>query len=343
MNFPCLFLFFFVFFCFLFVCFVTGDMAPKTYAGMFVGALCALAGVLTIALPVPVIVSNFAMFYSHTQARAKLPKKRRRVLPVEQPRVLRAPQRTSAVTSAGTGSRTGPSNGLRGPGGPGGNSIGSGYHHRAAMLNSGATSLNSTISSAHGPIIGAGGGPVGISHNLHHSHNVPHVKNAQQNTIGSIPAHPLVLTASALTATSSTSPTPPPPPPPTLSSSKSISAGASTLTTVNVDVVALPQQNKFENASYDDELISVTPNSSITNATTTNNSNYFRQSSTFACFTTSPLLLTTPTSAPTCEYNFPFRFFAFLSNNIFLSFFGIEICFFNFQKYRNLFTPLSGN
>ncbi|XP_060522790.1 potassium voltage-gated channel protein Shaw-like [Cylas formicarius] len=63
-----------------------GDMAPKTYAGMFVGALCALAGVLTIALPVPVIVSNFSMFYSHTQARAKLPKKRRRVLPVEQPR-----------------------------------------------------------------------------------------------------------------------------------------------------------------------------------------------------------------------------------------------------------------
>ncbi|XP_066261384.1 potassium voltage-gated channel protein Shaw-like isoform X2 [Euwallacea similis] len=63
-----------------------GDMAPRTYAGKFVGALCALAGVLTIALPVPVIVSNFSMFYSHTQARAKLPKQRRRVLPVEQPR-----------------------------------------------------------------------------------------------------------------------------------------------------------------------------------------------------------------------------------------------------------------
>lgn len=44
-----------------------GDVTPKTYVGMFVGALCALAGVLTIALPVPVIVSNFSMFYSHTQ------------------------------------------------------------------------------------------------------------------------------------------------------------------------------------------------------------------------------------------------------------------------------------
>ncbi|KAK7601372.1 hypothetical protein V9T40_008813 [Parthenolecanium corni] len=66
-----------------------GDMAPKTYVGMVIGALCALAGVLTIALPVPVIVSNFSMFYSHTQARSKLPKRRRRVLPVEQPRPKR--------------------------------------------------------------------------------------------------------------------------------------------------------------------------------------------------------------------------------------------------------------
>lgn len=60
-----------------------GDMTPKTYLGMFVGSICALTGVLTIALPVPVIVSNFALFYSHTKARAKLPKRRRRVLPVE--------------------------------------------------------------------------------------------------------------------------------------------------------------------------------------------------------------------------------------------------------------------
>lgn len=44
-----------------------GDMTPKTIPGMFIGGLCALGGVLTIALPVPVIVSNFSMFYSHTQ------------------------------------------------------------------------------------------------------------------------------------------------------------------------------------------------------------------------------------------------------------------------------------
>ncbi|XP_074598138.1 potassium voltage-gated channel shaker cognate w [Brevipalpus obovatus] len=80
-----------------------GDMAPKTYAGMFVGALCAVAGVLTIALPVPVIVSNFAMFYSHTQARAKLPKKRRRVLPMEQPRVLRGGGPPGNTRRLGTG------------------------------------------------------------------------------------------------------------------------------------------------------------------------------------------------------------------------------------------------
>uniref|UniRef100_A0A336MSP2 CSON006161 protein n=1 Tax=Culicoides sonorensis TaxID=179676 RepID=A0A336MSP2_CULSO len=79
-----------------------GDMTPKTYVGMFVGALCALAGVLTIALPVPVIVSNFTMYYSHTQARAKLPKKRRRVLPVEQLRPL--PPRIPGQTGPNAGS-----------------------------------------------------------------------------------------------------------------------------------------------------------------------------------------------------------------------------------------------
>ncbi|VEL20075.1 unnamed protein product [Protopolystoma xenopodis] len=80
--------------------------------GMVVGAMCAVTGVLTISLPVPVIVSNFSMFYSHTQARSKLPKQRRRVLPVEavRPKVGAA---AGAFKGLGSSPATG---GLIGPG-----------------------------------------------------------------------------------------------------------------------------------------------------------------------------------------------------------------------------------
>ncbi|KAM6981399.1 potassium voltage-gated channel subfamily C member 1a isoform 2-T2 [Aplochiton taeniatus] len=62
-----------------------GDMFPQTWSGMLVGALCALAGVLTIAMPVPVIVNNFGMYYSLAMAKQKLPKKKNKHIP-------RAPQ-----------------------------------------------------------------------------------------------------------------------------------------------------------------------------------------------------------------------------------------------------------
>ncbi|XP_031725743.1 voltage-gated potassium channel KCNC2 isoform X1 [Anarrhichthys ocellatus] len=58
-----------------------GDMYPETWSGMVVGALCALSGVLTIAMPVPVIVNNFGMYYSLAMAKQKLPKKRKKHIP----------------------------------------------------------------------------------------------------------------------------------------------------------------------------------------------------------------------------------------------------------------------
>uniref|UniRef100_A0A183BNX3 BTB domain-containing protein n=1 Tax=Globodera pallida TaxID=36090 RepID=A0A183BNX3_GLOPA len=82
-----------------------GDMTPQTHLGRLVGSLCAVMGVLTIALPVPVIVSNFAMFYSHSQAREKLPRKRRRVLPAEQVRLQFRRHAQSSILESNTLSR----------------------------------------------------------------------------------------------------------------------------------------------------------------------------------------------------------------------------------------------
>lgn len=48
-----------------------GDMCPITMGGKMVGTLCAIAGVLTIALPVPVIVSNFNYFYHRETEQAE--------------------------------------------------------------------------------------------------------------------------------------------------------------------------------------------------------------------------------------------------------------------------------
>ena len=45
-----------------------GDMRPISAWGKLVGSMCAIAGVLTIALPVPVIVSNFNYFYHRENA-----------------------------------------------------------------------------------------------------------------------------------------------------------------------------------------------------------------------------------------------------------------------------------
>lgn len=46
-----------------------GDMVPVTIMGKFLGALCTLAGVLVIALPSPVIVTKFRLYYEKKKRR----------------------------------------------------------------------------------------------------------------------------------------------------------------------------------------------------------------------------------------------------------------------------------
>ncbi|XP_020903077.1 potassium voltage-gated channel subfamily A member 6 [Exaiptasia diaphana] len=46
-----------------------GDKAPVSSWGKLIGSCCAIAGVLTLALPVPVIVSNFSYFYNQDRER----------------------------------------------------------------------------------------------------------------------------------------------------------------------------------------------------------------------------------------------------------------------------------
>lgn len=54
-----------------FLSFRYGDMVPKTIVGKVFGSICSLSGVLVIALPVPVIVSNFSRIYHQSQRAEK--------------------------------------------------------------------------------------------------------------------------------------------------------------------------------------------------------------------------------------------------------------------------------
>lgn len=66
-----------------------GDLTPKTWGGQLVGTVCAIFGILTVALPISVIGGNFSLYYAHVRARLKLPQKNRRHLQVNMHGLLR--------------------------------------------------------------------------------------------------------------------------------------------------------------------------------------------------------------------------------------------------------------
>nr|KAG5688182.1 hypothetical protein BaRGS_021373 [Batillaria attramentaria] len=57
-----------------------GDKVPVSEGGYFIGFMCVLCGVLTVAFTVPIVVNNFTLYYAHAQSRNQLPPQKKREL-----------------------------------------------------------------------------------------------------------------------------------------------------------------------------------------------------------------------------------------------------------------------